>query len=230
MANKPIMIGLVAIAFVAGSIMTSTIAYASDHPNGTPFLQEEIDAIIEIVEDLQDQLNNIHVTWDKVTDKPSGFADNIDNDTLLEISTSCMIDQIAKWDGTQWFCTDSASNADGGEVALRKLDCILIGSVYDKPIQFNFENGCNLTNTNFDTIDISGTNLSGADLTDSSFDEGNLSGVDFSGANLSNVDFYSSDLSGVDFSDADISGANFFRAFAYPPCTGNEICDTLPTS
>jgi len=204
MRNKSTVIGLVAVALVAGS---SGIGYSTAEPMGTPFLQEQIDFIEDLVLQLQDQLNDIQVTWENVTEKPPGFADDIDNDTLALLS--CDSNQIAIYDGAQWNCTNSASNVEGGEVALRKLDCILIGSIFDKPIQFNFENGCDLTNTGFDTLDISGTNLSGADLTDSFFDEVNLSDADLSGANLSNVEFFLVDLSGTNFSGANIIGAEF---------------------
>ncbi len=37
MINKTIMIGLVAVAFVAGSILTGTMAYAAGDKNGKPF-------------------------------------------------------------------------------------------------------------------------------------------------------------------------------------------------
>jgi len=197
MRNKSTMIGLVAVALVAGS---SGIAYSTAEPMGTPFLQAELDAIAEIVFGLQDQLTNLVVTWEQVTEKPAG---------LVIVTGVCTEDQIAKWDGAQWICTNSASNVEGGEVALRKLDCILIGSIFDKPIQFNLENGCDLTNTFFDGLDISGTNLSGADFTGSSIDEVNLSGADLSDANLSGVDFFRVDLSGTNFSGANISGATF---------------------
>jgi len=226
--NKSLIIGLLSLALIVGSSNIGHV-FAAD-PNGTPFLQEEIDAIIAIIQDLQDQLDNLHVTWANVSDKPLGFADDIDNDTLIEISSGCITNQIAKWDGTQWYCTDSADNSDGGEVALRKLDCLLIKDIFKQPPQINIHDGCSLRHIVFDTMDISGANLSYADLTDSSFDEANISYVDFSGANLSYVDFYGSDLSGVNFSGADLSGATFQNAFANPPCTGNEICDILPTS
>ena len=66
-------------------------------------------------------------------------ADDVDTDTLMEISTSCTIDQIAKWDGTQWNCADSAENDEGGEVALRKLDCYILRDAYTKTKWVDFE-------------------------------------------------------------------------------------------
>ncbi len=245
LTQKYIILGLVAIAFVAGTIMTSSMAYAA---NGQPFefLQEQVAAIELIIQDLQDQLNNIHVDWTSVTDIPAGFADDIDNDLLSEISTSCTVDQIPKWDGNQWVCTnidtisfmdctidqivkwngnqwvctDSASDSLAGDFALRKVDCNIIGELLELSIQFDTRNGCNLVDVGLDDIEIPGANLSLADLTEAVFDEANLADVDFSGANLSGVDFYGSNL----------SGAIFTGAFADPPCYNNPICATLPTS
>lgn len=56
MTNKTIIAGLVALAFVAGSVMTSGIAYAKSDNNGQPF-QELWDAIAG----LQTQIDNINV-------------------------------------------------------------------------------------------------------------------------------------------------------------------------
>jgi len=103
------------MSFILGSLVSGPFASAQ---MGTPFLQEEIDAIIEIIQDLQDQLNDIQVTWVNVTDKPAGFADDIDNDTLIEISTSCLINQIAKWDGNQWICADESPGSFSTEFML----------------------------------------------------------------------------------------------------------------
>jgi len=219
MTQKTIMIGLVAIAFVAGTIMTSSMAYAA---NGQPFefLQEQVAAIELIIQDLQDTLDNLHVSWTEITDIPAGFADDIDNDLLSEISTSCTVDQIPKWDGTLWNCTDSASDSLAGDFALRKIDCNIIGELLGLPIQFDTMNGCNLVDVELDEIEIPGANLSLADLTDAVFDEADLSNVDFSGANLSGVDFHGTNLSGAILTDA----------FADPPCFNNPICATLPTS
>ena len=52
MTNKTIIVGLVALAFVTGSVMTGAMAYAA--PNGQPF-QELLDAIA----DLQDQIDDL---------------------------------------------------------------------------------------------------------------------------------------------------------------------------
>ncbi len=51
--------------------------------------------------------------WENIQNKPSGFADDIDNDTLSEISTSCQTDQIAEWDGTNWVCAAVPSGTGG---------------------------------------------------------------------------------------------------------------------
>jgi len=226
LTKKYIILGLVAIAFVAGS---SGIGYSFAVPNGTPFLQEEIDAIIEIIQELQDQLDNIHVDWVSVTDKPAGFADDIDNDTLSFMD--CTIDQIVKWNGNQWVCTDSASDSLAGDFALRKVDCNIIGDLLDLSIQFDTMNGCNLVEVEFDDIEIPSANLSLADLTDATFDEADLTNADFSGANLSGVDFYGTDISDVNFSGAIVNDADFSRAINQPTgpidCIGTPIGATF---
>ena len=269
--SKFVLIGLMGIAFLAGSIMTSNMAYAA---NGEPFqfLEEQVAAIELIIQGLQDQLNDLHVAWDNVDNIPTGFADDIDNDLLMEISTSCTVDQIVKWDGTQWYCTMSADNEDvswvrvdniptgfvddidndllmeistsctvdqivkwdgiqwycatsadneeGGDVALRKLDCLLIRIGLEKSPQIDFVSGCDLRNAEFNEMDITGANLSYADLTGAGFDEGNISRVDFTGANLSNVDFSVNSYTDAIFTDA----------YADPSCRRIPICNTLPSS
>ncbi len=234
MANKTIMMGFVAIAFVAGSMMTSSIVYAE--PNGTPFLQEEIDAIILIIQDLQDQLDNLHVTWENVTEKPPGFADDIDNDTLALLD--CTTNQIVKHNGEQWICSDTASKSDKAEIALRKVDCNLIRSIYiepdEEPYQFDVVNGCDLTEiSKFDRIDFSGAHLAEADFEDSTFYRVHFIGADFTGAVFTNVgfeevDFIGADLSGVVFTNVEFDDVDFTGAFANPPCTGNDICNDIP--
>ena len=167
---------------------------------------------------MQDQLNDLHVVWANVTDKPAGFADDIDNDTLSFMS--CTTNQIAKWDGSQWVCTDSASDSLAGDFALRKVDCNIIREKLDLPTQFDTVNGCDLVEAELGDIEIPNANLSLADLTDAYFDEADLSNVDFTGANLSGVDFYGSDLTGAILTDA----------FADPPCYNSDICISLPIS
>jgi len=53
------------MAFILGSLVSAPSVTAV--AGGLP---EEIDAIWEIIVELQDQLNDLHVTWEKVTDKP----------------------------------------------------------------------------------------------------------------------------------------------------------------
>jgi hypothetical protein len=40
--------------------------------------------------------------WSGLTGVPSGFADNVDNDTLGDLG--CSVNQIAKWNGSAWVC------------------------------------------------------------------------------------------------------------------------------
>ncbi len=92
------------MAFILGSLVSASSASAA---SGTPFvfMQAEIDAINMLIKDMQDELKNIHVPWVNVTGIPTGFADNIDNDTLSQISF-CTTNQIVKWNGTHWVCAD----------------------------------------------------------------------------------------------------------------------------
>ncbi len=61
MTSKTIIIGLVALAFVAGSIMTGTMAEAKkeDKNKGNPF-----QAILDAIDDLQSQIVTIELTSD----------------------------------------------------------------------------------------------------------------------------------------------------------------------
>jgi len=56
MTSKIIMIGLVAVAFVAGSIMTSGMAYAAGDKNGKPF-----EALWDAIHDIQTQIDSISI-------------------------------------------------------------------------------------------------------------------------------------------------------------------------
>lgn len=92
------------MAFILGTLVSASSASAA---SGTPFvfMQDEIDAINDLIKKLQNELKNIHVPWVNVTGIPTGFADNIDNDTLSQISF-CATNQIVKWNGTHWVCDD----------------------------------------------------------------------------------------------------------------------------
>jgi len=57
MTNKIIIAGLVAFAFIAGSVMTTSMAYAADKPNGQPF-----QALWDAIGDLQAEIANIELT------------------------------------------------------------------------------------------------------------------------------------------------------------------------
>lgn len=49
------------------------------------------------------------VSWANVTGKPAGFADNVDNDVLAQLS--CGLNQVAKWNGTAWQCGEDLAGA-----------------------------------------------------------------------------------------------------------------------
>jgi len=42
------------------------------------------------------------IDWGDVTNKPAGFADNLDNDALAELT--CEVLQLARWNGSAWEC------------------------------------------------------------------------------------------------------------------------------
>jgi len=224
MTHKTIMIGLVAISLVVGSSSIVT-SYASDHQNGTPFLQEELDAIEEIVLGLQDQLDNVMVSWTNVTGVPAGFADDIDNDLLAGFS--CSTDQIIKYDGNAniWQCADTG---DGSTTVISSagMDCNTIRFMLGQSPQLDTRDGCDLEDAPLDIADISGADLSGAYMFGAIFDGGKAVGVNFSGAELRQMDFYETDLSGVNFSGANLDGAYFDQAINQP--TGSIDCIGTP--
>jgi hypothetical protein len=53
--------------------------------------------------------------WSGLTGVPSGFDDQVDDDTLAELS--CGDGQIAEWDGAAWVCGDDDVGAGGGDIA-----------------------------------------------------------------------------------------------------------------
>ena len=81
MTSKTIMIGLVAIAFVAGSILTGTMAYASKDKNGKPF-----EALWDAIAGLQTQI-------DDVTTSSMNVYSVVDN-----VGLTNMINQIVQCD------------------------------------------------------------------------------------------------------------------------------------
>lgn len=214
--QKYILFGLLAIIFTTSSMMTPTAAYASNHQNGTPFLQEEIDAIAVIVDEILaelEELKKLKVSWVNVTDVPAGFADGIDNDLLAELD--CNTDQIIKSNGILWNCVDDESRS-ATVSGSPGLDCNMIRLMLGQSLQQDTRNGCDLRGAPFDIMDISGADLTGADISrfksPAWFHEGIASQVDFTDANLSELDFYRTDLSGSNFSGADLTGALFQHA------------------
>ena len=78
---------------------------------GSSFQQEQIDEIQEIITAMQDQLNNIHVSWSNVTAKPLGF-DNATVPGIFQshpnIAESCDIGDVVTWTGI-WDCLPISS-------------------------------------------------------------------------------------------------------------------------
>jgi len=62
--NKPVFALSIIIAFVAGSIMTGTMAFGAEKPNGDPFktIWNAINGLITTDESLQEQIDNLSTT------------------------------------------------------------------------------------------------------------------------------------------------------------------------
>lgn len=75
---------------------------------GSSFQQDQIDEIEEIITSMQDQLNNLHVSWGNVTAKPVGFENDTD-DGIFQSSDSidnglCVTGDVVSWSGIKWEC------------------------------------------------------------------------------------------------------------------------------
>ena len=258
MINKHTIIGLVALAFVSGSIFATTgPAYAGSIEDDISELFDRMSDVESVASqaanDIESMTNNVSELFARISDLESLTSQTAsDLAGLQELAVgppgppgvdilgglSCIEDDIAKWDGTSWNCAASASDSLAGDFALRKVDCNLIRSIYidpdEEPFQFDVENGCDLTEiSKFEFIDFSGAHLAEADFEDATF-----LGVDFTGAvfidadfanvSFDNVDFTGADLSGVVFTNVEFEDVDFTNAFANPSCTGNNICNEIP--
>jgi len=96
------------MSFILGSLVSAPSVYAP--AGGAALLAEQVAEIEDIIRRMQDQLDNIRVTWDRVDAKPL---------TLLEMS--CRENQIGKWDRTQWVCTDEITGPSGSTEFVIKL-------------------------------------------------------------------------------------------------------------
>ena len=247
-----------AIAFVSGTILaTSDPVYAGSIEDDISELFDRMSDVESVASqaanDIVSMTNNISELFARMSDLES-LASQTASDLagLLELSVGppgppgvdtlaslgCTIDQIVKHNGEQWICSDTVSKSDKAEIALRKVDCNLIRSIYidpdEEPFQFDVENGCDLTEiSKFEFIDFSGAYLAEAD-----FEDATILGVDFAGADFTNADFTNVGFENVDFTGADLSGVvftnvefvdvDFTGAFANPDCTGNDICIGIP--
>jgi len=61
----------------------------------------------------KNESNDFDGIWSSLTSVPSGFSDDVDNDTLD--SLSCSADKIAKWNATSslWYCADDETGTPG---------------------------------------------------------------------------------------------------------------------
>ena len=151
MTNKTIMIGFVALAFVTGSIMTTSMAYAA--PNGQPFqelwdaidnLQTQIDSISFVQDDPNEPALEIQV--DPSSAEPALEVNDgtnvlftVNNDGSIQIGSNTI---IIRPDGT----------VDGGPLFLQA------GSTVDGQL---ITTGAHTTDTNAGTLCTAGNYLDG---------------------------------------------------------------------
>jgi hypothetical protein len=202
MINKTILVGLVAISFVAGSIMTGTMAEGA----------KAADPIVTA-------LNSIAAAI-------SGIQPNVNvNPTPVTINAPQGIQGITGVTGATG--PQGITGEPGGDSEKLKVDCNLIKAKLNLNLQFDVSNGCNLSGADLRGADLSGADLSGADLSGANLFGGSLSGANLSGANLDHADLTDADLNGADFSGADLSSMNFEGCTGTP--IGTPSAGTLPT-
>jgi uncharacterized protein YjbI with pentapeptide repeats len=238
-------LGFVAIAFIAGTITSSTLAVADTSTQGQPFqvLQSAIQNLQNQINNLQTQINHIQLTpgpqgqpGPPGPQGPPGTSNNFDP-TPLQNQINALRCHQAPTNNVDLHGCDLTrlwiSHADfyGANLGNANLNSSIFDGVSD------FDNA-NLTNANLIGVNIHEGDFVGANLTNATLTGANLSNAaildatltnaHFYFANLSNVIFNNSNLSGANFTNANLSGATFTGVHASPPCTGNPICSTLP--
>lgn len=133
MTNKPILALAITAAFVAGSIMTSTMVYAAEKPYGQPF-----QALWDAITGLQTQIDAIELTPGPQGSPGTNGKNGIDGVD----GSSCTID------GTIVSCTDGTSSdvqgpsgndgQEGKTKTLMRFDSGPEQVVYTNTIFFNF--------------------------------------------------------------------------------------------
>ena len=97
------------MSFIIGSIVSAPSVAAP--VGGAALLAEQVEEIKWIIQEMQDELNNLHVPWGNVTGKPVGFANATNPEGIFQNSTStiaepCNAGDVVTWNGTHWICDD----------------------------------------------------------------------------------------------------------------------------
>ena len=151
MTSKTIIAGLVALAFVAGSIMTTSMAYAA--PNGQPF-QELWDAI----DNLQIQIDSISFVQDDPTEPALEIqVDPSSTEPALEVNDGTNVLFTINNDGSIQIGSNTVivrpdGTVDGGPLFLQA------GSTVDGQL---ISTGAHTTDTNASTLCTTGEYLDG---------------------------------------------------------------------
>ena len=119
------------LAVVSILILGSVGLEQSAAGQGSSFQQDQIAEIQEIIQDMQDDLNNLHVTWANVTEKPVGFENDTNDDSFFGIFQSsdsvveepCDPGDVISWSGINWEC-----------IILPSTLSVLWGDILDKPV------------------------------------------------------------------------------------------------
>jgi uncharacterized protein YjbI with pentapeptide repeats len=203
MISKTILVGLVAIAFVAGSIMTGTMVDAklpaitlNDVYAVVTDIQTKVGTLLTNVATLQTTSNDIKAKTDNL---PSDPASNSHIDTAIASipsgGTNCITIDVNR-DGH----VDKYEISPGPHTEVNYADCYLHGvDLHGEYLFF----------ANFNHADLSNSNLSGANLKSADLRDANLSGANLSGVNLETTNLTGADLGGAILSGANLNHAGF---------------------
>ena len=165
------------------------------------------------------------VDWDDVTNKPVGFADDLDNDALEELA--CDTSQLAKWNGSAWECFSlavleeqvAALVASGDHYTDSEAVTAMEANGESNPLNHNrytdaearaassigaysfICGGCNL-----------GENLTNALLPSANLVRASIVDTNLSGSNLDSSRLERADLSGSNFTGANLRSASLIDA------------------
>ena len=154
MTQKTIVAALIAVSFVAGSIMTGGLAFAAQgEPKGTPFK-----AIWIAIEDLQDQINQIE-------NLRTGLS--CENNLLLKNEIPEFTPDLGECDlsGVN-LSSEVWNNVDFAGAILTNADM----------------SGSDFINADFTNADLTGANLQNSSVEEAIFTQAILESADFDGA------------------------------------------------